>query len=71
MLPTIPRLTPDGKPQRQRRTDDETDHSTVDDGQDPRLTRDVNDGGYANTDEAKPNDDGLVRRGDNRNAPLV
>jgi hypothetical protein len=68
---TGPRLTPDGKPQETRKTGDETDRSTVDEGEDPNLTGDVTKGGYGNTDEASPDDDGLVRRGEDRDAPLI
>jgi hypothetical protein len=71
MRSTIPRLTPDGKPQEPRRTGDETDRSTVDGGEDPKLTGDARKGAYANTDEASPSDDGLVRRGGDRDAPLI
>ncbi|MDQ6435907.1 hypothetical protein RB623_17770 [Mesorhizobium sp. LHD-90] len=69
--PTPPRLTPDGKPRRPRRTGDETGRSTVDSGQDPNIAGDAGEGGYANTDEARPDDDGLVRRGDQRDPPLI
>jgi hypothetical protein len=68
---TPPRLTPDGKPQEPRKTGDETDRSTVDEGDDPKLPGDVPQGRYGNTDEARPDDDGMVRRGEDRDAPLV
>jgi hypothetical protein len=66
-----PRLTPDGKPQEPRRTGDETERSDEDLVEDPELTGDLGEGGYANTDEARPDDDGLVREGDQRDHPLV
>ncbi|MEQ1950781.1 hypothetical protein [Mesorhizobium sp. CN2-181] len=64
-----PRLTPDGKPQEERRTGDETGRSSVDEAQDP--AGDTDEGTYANTDEAVPDEDGLVGRGDQRNPPLI
>ncbi|MFI0847665.1 hypothetical protein [Mesorhizobium sp. IMUNJ 23232] len=66
-----PRLTPDGKPQEERRTGDETDRSSVDEAQDPGIAGDAGEGTYANTDEAVPDEDGLVRRGDQRDRPLI
>ncbi len=66
-----PRLTPDGKPQRQRKTGDKTDRNTVDEGDDPRLTGDIEKGRYSNTDEANPDGDGMVRRGEIGDPPLV
>ena len=66
-----PRLTPDGKPQEPRRTGDETEHSDEGLVEDPGITGDAGNGGYANTDEARPDGDGLVREGDQRDHPLV
>lgn len=68
---TPPKLTPDGKPFRQRRGTDETDRSIVDEAQDPEIPGDANRPGYGNTDEARPNADGLVRNGEDREPPLI
>lgn len=68
--PKKPNLTPDGA-REQRRDTDETDRSTVGEVQDPELPGDKDtDRGYANTDEAAPDADGLVRRKDDE-SPLV
>jgi hypothetical protein len=66
-----PRLTPDGKPQQPRRTGEQSQRSTVDQAEDPEIAGDTEDGGYANTDEARPDEDGLVRRGEDRDRPLI
>lgn len=66
-----PRLTPDGQPQEPRRTGDETDRSDEGLVEDPEIAGDTQGGGYANTDEALPDNDGLLREGDQRDHPLV
>lgn len=66
-----PRLTPDGKPLRQRRDTDETDRSTVDEAEDPEIPGDGDRPGYGTTDEARPDEDGLVRNGEDRDPPLI
>ena len=68
---TPPKLTPDGKPFRQRRDTDETDRSTVDEAQDPEIPGDADRPGYGTTDEPRPDADGLVRNGGNREPPLI
>ncbi|WP_442578590.1 hypothetical protein ACSBOB_24105 [Mesorhizobium sp. ASY16-5R] len=65
------RLTPDGKPLPPRRTGDEGDASSVDGVEDTAVAGDAGKGGYANTDEVTVTQDGLVRRGDQRDRPLV
>lgn len=66
-----PRLTPDGKPTRERRDTDRADRSDIDKGDDPAIPGDAAKPAYGNTGEAKPDKDGLVREGDQREPPLI
>lgn len=66
-----PKLTPDGKPARERKDTDETDRSTVGQVEDPSIPGDGAKPGFGNTGEAKPDEDGLVRGGDERDAPII
>jgi hypothetical protein len=66
-----PRLTPVGKPQEPRRTGGESDSNAVDEVKDTEVIGGAGKGGYANTDEATPDDDGLVPRRGDRDRPLV
>ena len=70
--PKTPKLTPDGKATQERQDTDETQRSSVGEVQDPQLPGDADENRpFANTDEAVPDKDGLVRDGDNRAQPLI
>lgn len=68
--PRKPVVTPDGKPVRPRRDTDQSERSDVGQVEDPGIAGDAGRPGYGNTDEAKPDEDGLVRGGD-RERPLI
>ena len=66
-----PKLTPDGKARRERRDADDTTGSDVGEAQDPLISGDTEGAGYANTDEAAADADGLVRRGEQLDRPII
>ncbi|MGE0503383.1 MAG: hypothetical protein AB7I79_21785 [Rhizobiaceae bacterium] len=66
-----PDLTPDGRARRARGNGEPTRRGDVDEAHDPLISGDGGQKGYANTDEAAPDGDGLVRRSDEGDRPIT
>ena len=65
-------MPPDGPPRPGRKTGDErADRNTVDPGSDPDIAGDAGGTGYANTDEARPDEGGDVRDTKGQPHPLI